>query len=56
MGDLAKVITTVSIALMILICGCFSLYLEHKENIAKLEAERELRQIISNLKDKENQW
>ena len=43
-------------AFMIWICGCFSLYLGYKENIAKIEAERELRQIISNLKEKENQW
>lgn len=54
MCDSAKII--ISIALMIWICVGFSLYLGHKENIAKLEAERELRQIISNLKDKENQW
>ena len=54
MCDSAKII--ISMAFMIWICGCFSLYLEHKENMAKIEAERELRQIISNLKDKENQW
>ena len=41
---------------MIWICVGYSLYLKHKENIAKIEAERELRQIISNLKEKENQW
>ena len=54
MNDQAKII--ISIALMIWICIGFNLYLNHKENLAKLEAERELRQIISNLKDKENQW
>ena len=54
MNDSGKVVIT--IALMIWIFGAFSLYLNHKENIAKIEAERELRQIISNLKDKENQW
>ena len=54
MNDSAKII--ISMAFMIWICGCFSLYLNHKENIAKIEAERELRQIISNLKEKENQW
>ena len=37
-------------SLMMLICGCFSLYLEHKENIAKIEAEVENNRIISNLK------
>ena len=40
----------ISISLMILVCGLFSLYLEHKENMAKIEAEIENRRIISNLK------
>ena len=38
-----------SIALMICVVFVFSLYIEYKENIAKIEAERENRQIISNL-------
>ena len=54
MCNSAKII--ISIALMMLICGCFSHFLNHKENMAKIEAERELRQIISNQKEKENQW
>ena len=49
MSDSVKII--ISIALMMLICVCFSLYLEHKENLAKIEAEIENRRIISNLKD-----
>lgn len=47
MNDTAKIIN--SIALMICVVFVFSLYLEYKENIAKIEAERENRQIISNL-------
>ena len=47
MNDSAKIIN--SIALMICVIFVFSLYLEYKENIAKIEAERENRQIISNL-------
>ena len=47
MNDSAKII--ISISLMIWICVAFSLYLGYKENIAKIEAERENRQIISDL-------
>lgn len=47
MNDTAKIIN--SIAFMICVVFVFSLYLEYKENIAKIEAERENRQIISNL-------
>ena len=54
MCDSAKII--ISIAFMIWICVGYSLYLNHKENIAKIEAESENRRIISNQKDKENQW
>ena len=51
MCDSAKII--ISMAFMIWICGCFSLFLNHKENMAKIEAERE-----RNAKKKEqlNKW
>lgn len=50
MSDTAKVITIVSIALMILSGYSYSLYLTHNENLAKIEAESENRHIIANLK------
>lgn len=50
MSDTAKVITIVSIALMILSGYSYSLYLTHNENLAKIEAESENRRIIANLK------
>ena len=51
MSDTAKVITIVSIALMILSGYSYSLYLTHNENLAKIKAESENRHIIANLKD-----
>ncbi|MBQ8819230.1 hypothetical protein [Campylobacter sp.] len=50
MSDTAKVITIVSIALMILSGYSYSLYLTHNENLAKIEAESENRRIIADLK------
>ena len=50
MNDTVKVITIVSIALMILSGYSYSLYLTHNENLAKIEAESENRHIIANLK------
>lgn len=50
MSDTARVITIVSIALMILSGYSYSLYLTHNENLAKIEAESENRHIIANLK------
>lgn len=50
MSDTAKVITIVSIALMILSSYSYSLYLTHNENLAKIEAESENKRIIVYLK------
>ena len=50
MSDTAKVITIVSIALMILSGYSYSLYLTHNESLAKIEAESENRRIRANLK------
>ena len=50
MSDTTKVITIVSIVLMILSGYSYSLYLTHNENLAKIEAESENRRIIANLK------